>query len=53
MSKKNIGSSVDDFLKKEGIFERAQAQAIKEVVAWQLDKAMKKKRFPRIAWRPS
>jgi antitoxin HicB len=44
MSKKNMGSSVDDFLEKEGIFERAQAQAIKEVVAWQLDKAMKKKK---------
>jgi hypothetical protein len=52
MSKKNMGSSVDDFLEKEGIFERAQAQAIKEVVAWQLDKAMKKKKIPRIAWPP-
>ncbi len=44
MSKKNIGSSIDDFLKKENIFEEAQARAIKEVVAWQLAKAMKKKK---------
>ena len=44
MSKKNMGSSIDDFLKKENIFEEAQAQAIKEVVAWQLAKAMKKKK---------
>jgi hypothetical protein len=43
MSKKNMGSSIDDFLKKKNIFEEAQAQAIKEVVAWQLAKAMKKK----------
>ena len=43
MSKKHIGSSIDDFLKDEGVFEQAQAQAIKEVVAWQLANAMKKK----------
>jgi antitoxin HicB len=45
MSRKNIGSSIDDFLKEEGIFEEAQAQAIKEVVAWQLAQAMKKKKI--------
>ena len=45
MSKKHMGSSIDDFLKKEGIFEEAQAQAIKEVVAWQLAEAMKKKKI--------
>jgi predicted XRE-type DNA-binding protein len=43
MSKRHIGSSIDDFLKGEGIFEEAQTQAIKEVVAWQLANAMKKK----------
>ena len=45
MSKKHLGSSIDDFLKKEGVFEEAQAQAIKEVVAWQLSDAMKKKKI--------
>ncbi len=45
MSKKHIGSSIDDFLKEEGIFEEAQAQAVKEVVAWQLGEAMKKKKI--------
>jgi hypothetical protein len=40
-----MGSSIDDFLKEEGIFEEAQAQAIKEVVAWQLAEAMKKKKI--------
>jgi hypothetical protein len=38
-----IGSSLDDLLKEEGIFEELQVQAIKEVVAWQLEEAMKKK----------
>jgi antitoxin HicB len=45
MSKKNLGSSVDNFLKEENIFEESQAQAIKEVVAWQLNQAMKKKKI--------
>jgi hypothetical protein len=45
VSKKNLGSSIDDFLRKENIFEEAQAQAIMEVVAWQLAKAMKKKKI--------
>jgi antitoxin HicB len=43
-SKKHMGSSIDDFLKEEGIFEAVQAQAVKEVVAWQLAEAMKKKK---------
>lgn len=45
MSKKHVGSSIDDFLKEEGIFEESQAEAIKEVVAWQLGQAMKKKKI--------
>jgi len=45
MSKKHMGSSIDDFLKQEAIFEEAQAQAVKEVVAWQLAEAMKKKKI--------
>ena len=45
MSKKHMGSSIDDFLKEEGIFEEAQMQAVKEVVAWQLLEAMKEKKI--------
>ena len=45
MSEKHMGSSIDAFLQEEGIFEEAQAQAIKEVVAWQLAEAMKKKKI--------
>lgn len=45
MSRKHMGSSIDDFLKEEGIFKEAQEQAIKEVVAWQLAEAMKKRKI--------
>jgi len=45
VSKKHMGSSIDDLLREEGIFEEAQAQAIKEVVAWQLAEAMRSKKI--------
>lgn len=45
MSRKHMGSSIDDFLKDERILEEAQAQAIKEVVAWQLAEAMKERKI--------
>ncbi len=43
--KKNphIGSSLDDFLKEEGILEDATNYAVKRVLAWQIRKAMKEK----------
>lgn len=40
MSKKHHGSSLDSLLKEEGVYEEAQAMAIKEVVVWQLIEAM-------------
>lgn len=36
----HLGSSLDDFLKEEGILEQTQTRAIKEVIAWQLTQAM-------------
>lgn len=43
IKKKAIGSSFDDFLKQEGDYETSQAIAIKRVLAWQIQKAMKQK----------
>ena len=40
--KAGIGSTFDDFLKDEGTYEGTQAVAIKRVLAWQIEKAMKK-----------
>lgn len=34
------GTSLDDFLRKEGVLEEFQAAAIKEVIAWQIEQAM-------------
>ncbi len=36
----HIGSSFDDFLKEEGLYEDATNYAVKRVLAWQLEKAM-------------
>lgn len=41
MSKQAHGSTLDSFLKDEGLFDEAQARAVKEVVVWQLTKAMR------------
>ena len=43
MSKKHHGSTLDDFLKDEGVFEESQALAVKEVVVWQLSEAMQQR----------
>ncbi len=40
--KGRIGSSFDDYLKDEGVYEELSAVAIKRVLAWQLEEAMKK-----------
>ncbi len=39
------GSSIDQFLKEEGVFEEFQARAVKEVIAWQLAQAMKDRKL--------
>ncbi len=41
MSKRNIGSNFEDFLREEGQFEEASAVAIKRVIAYQLSELMK------------
>ena len=37
---KHRGSSFEDFLKEEGIFEEVDAQAVKRVLAWQIQQEM-------------
>ncbi len=41
MRNRHVGSSFDDFLTEEGIDAQANAVALKRVIAWQLEKAMK------------
>ncbi|HEX8665995.1 MAG TPA: helix-turn-helix transcriptional regulator [Beijerinckiaceae bacterium] len=40
-AKGSVGSSLDDFLKDEGIYEEVTARAIKRVIARQLDALMR------------
>jgi hypothetical protein len=37
----HIGSSFEDFLKEEGIYDEVTAHAVKRVIAWQIERAMK------------
>lgn len=45
MSAKNQhwGSTLDDFLHEEGIYEEAKAEAVTRVITWQIAEEMKKK----------
>jgi DNA-binding Xre family transcriptional regulator len=43
MKKKNIGSTVDSWLREEGMYEEVSAIAIKRVVARQVEAAMVEK----------
>ena len=45
MKNKHRGSSFDDFLKEEGIFEECNAEAIKRVLSFQLEKELKKQKM--------
>jgi hypothetical protein len=53
LKKKNrhIDSSLDEFLKEEGILEETCAAALKEAIAWQVQKAMKRAKSTRCRWR--
>ena len=39
------GSTVDDFLKREGVLEEFRAAAVKDVIARQIQQAMKKRKL--------
>lgn len=40
--KQHWGSTLDDFLHEEGIYERAKAEAVMRVISWQLAEEMQK-----------
>ncbi len=45
MRNKRLGSSLEEFLAREGTLESATAKAVKAVVAWQLARAMRARRL--------
>ena len=47
MKREHIGSDLDDFLKQDGLLAGCEAGALKRVVAWQLEREMKRRRISR------
>lgn len=45
---KHIGSSLDDFLREEGVLEEARTIALKEALAWQIEQTMEKERISKV-----
>jgi len=45
---KHIGSSLNDFLKEEGVLEETRASALKDAVAWQVQQAMEKEKITKV-----
>lgn len=41
MSNPHTGSSFDDFLREEGIYDEVQAAAVKQVLIWQIEQSRK------------
>jgi hypothetical protein len=50
MTKRNrhIGSSLEEFLREEGILEETRAIALKDAVAWQIQQAMDKEKITKV-----
>ena len=47
MKEQHIGSDLDDFLKQDGSLAECEAGALKRVVAWQIEREMKRRRITR------
>jgi len=50
MSNKNqhFGSTLDDFLHEEGIYDAAKSEAVTRVISWQLAEEMRKKGITKV-----
>jgi DNA-binding phage protein len=44
----HIGSTLEDFLHEEGLFEDATNHAVKHVLAWQVEKAMQEQGITKV-----
>jgi antitoxin HicB len=45
---KHIGSSLEEFLKDEGVLQKTRAVALKETLAWQVQQAMEKDKISKV-----
>ena len=48
LDKKHIGSSLSDFLKKEGRLEESRRIAVKRVLAWQIEQIMENQKLTKV-----
>ena len=48
LKKGRIGASFGDFLKNEGVYNEVETVAVKRVIAWQLEEAMKTRRMSKL-----
>ena len=48
LNKKDLGSTIEEWLEEEGILEETTNSATKSVLAWQLAQEMKKRKLTRI-----
>lgn len=49
MPNPHLGSSFESFLDEDGIREEAEAQAVKRVIAWQIEQAMRDQGLTKVA----
>ncbi len=47
MKREHIGSELDRFLHEDGLLAECEAGALKRVVAWQIEREMKRRRISR------
>jgi antitoxin HicB len=45
---KHIGSTLDEFLKEEGILAETRAVALKDAIAWQVQQTMEKEKITKV-----
>ena len=45
MNKKHIGTNFDDFLREEQMLHRVEATAVKRVIAFQIEREMKRRKL--------
>jgi folylpolyglutamate synthase/dihydropteroate synthase len=49
MNKKRLGSRFDEFLREEQLLEAAEATAVKRVIAYQIEREMKRRKLTKTA----
>lgn len=49
MNKKHLGSNFDDFLREEKLLDAVEATAVKRVIAFQIEKEMKRRKLTKSA----